>query len=80
MRFGFGFVLLAETAVFAGLLWAVANERRFIRFENRLLRSLRKTRAAAARRKERENEKRLNKKAVYIPVKAEGTAAEEKAA
>ena len=76
MRFGFGFAILGETAAFAALLLAIKNEKRLIKWERRLQKMARGKRTARLRRLERARLKRLHRRAVYVPVKAEETAEE----
>ena len=80
MRFGFGLLIVAETAAFFALLWGVANEKKLIRREEKLLRRLRRRKSARARKRSRERALRLNRRAVYVPARPEIPSAQEKAA
>ena len=75
-----GMIILGEFALLGAVIWAYRHEKALITAEKHLLKRLRAVRRRRARLKEIRRRERINRRAVYKPMKPPKHSAGEKAA
>ena len=75
-----GMIIMGEFALLGAVIWAYRQEPALIRMERRLQKGFRKWRRHVARKTENRRREKINRRAVYTPVKPPKRNAKEKAA
>jgi|GEM_PF-2243231 len=75
-----GIIILGEIAFTGALIYLYTRENKVLEFENRVIKRLKASSERRRQKKLIKKQNRINKKALYVPVKANGKNSERRAA